>query len=667
MAIDKATPMDTDEETLPTGNTTLKDKTMTDASSAPLAVYSTEEEEARQAIEMMKGDDLANRIAAAGRLDFVAKALGEKRTREELLPFLTDGIDDEDDVLTAVASSLGKMTPYVGGPSHVHNLLVPLETLLAVEESSVRECAQKSTLTVAEMLPTEHFQSHYSSLLTRLANKEWFTARTSACTLIAEAFSKLTSEQQELHLAHFSQLCRDEVPMVRRVAAQYLGKMLISVVDVKGSRAIGPDGMLTTTMLPLYEELAGHDQPDSVRLHTAENCIAFGEGVTKVQESGESDELSTAAADVLVKRILPLIVATIDDRSWRVRWTAASKFAPVVQSFSKLDGALDSLIPAFEKLLQDPEAEVRTAATLNLAEVAKCDGSVISPAVNQNDENNTPRISVAKRLVKKITILTEDESENVRAALAMVATELAPTLGKTATIADLVPPVLLLLRDSTSEVRLNVISSLGALNEVIGVDLLSQSLLPAILDLAQDGKWRIRLAIMQHIPLLAKQLGKVFFTERLVALCIGWLGDDISSIRQAATENLKELTGIFGSEWAAEFLLTGLGDVRRHRSYLRRLAAVNAFTLMGTVMEPAYTRTEILPLILLMATDNVANIRFNVAKGLERIAPICGSSTSDSQIRPILNLLAEDADRDVRYYADKTLKSLNMESSAGVK
>ena len=111
---------------------------------------------------------------------------------------------------------------------------------------------------------------------------------------------------------------------------------------------------------------------------------------------------------------------------------------------------------------------------------------------------------------------------------------------------------------------------------------------------------------MQHIPLLATQLGKTFFTEKLVALCIGWLGDDISSIRQAATENLKELTSIFGSEWAAEFLLPALGDVRRHRSYLRRLAAVNAFALMGTVMEPAYTRTEILPLMLLMATDNVS-------------------------------------------------------------
>ena len=435
---------------------------------------------------------------------------------QELLPFLTDGDDDDDDVLTAVATSLGKMIPYVGGPAHIHCLLVPLETLLAVgkcsiyrlelifmlkivhsnpshiiyisEESSVRDSAQKSTLSVANNLPTEHFQNHYSSLLARLANKEWFTARTSACTLIAEAFSKLTSIQQELHLSHFSQLCRDDVPMVRRVAAQNLGKMLMSVVDVKGSHAIGPDGMLTTTMLPLYEELAGNEQPDSVRLHTAENCIAFGNGVTQVQESGEGDRLSSAAADVLVKRIIPLIVATIDDRSWRVRWTAASKFASVVHSFSKLDGALDSLIPAYEKLLQDPEAEVRSAATLNLAEVAKCDGTVISPAVKEGE--NSPRISVAKRLVKKITILTEDESENVRAALAMVATELAPTLGKKATIADLVPPVLLLLRDSTSEVRLNVISSLGSLNEVIGVDLLSQSLLPAILDLAQDGKWR---------------------------------------------------------------------------------------------------------------------------------------------------------------------------------
>ena len=197
----------------------------------------------------------------------------------------------------------------------------------------------------------------------------------------------------------------------------------------------------------------------------------------------------------LLRRLLPLIVATIDDRSWRVRWTAASKFADVVTAYDGLENAADFLVAAYEKLLNDPEAEVRTAATFNLAKVASCSSRVPeplgrAPTEQEIAEYNGPRVSVGERLVKRVTSLTEDDSEHVRAALAMVATELAPILGMDATITHLVPPVLLLLRDAASEVRLNLISSLEALNQVIGVDLLSQSLLPAILDLAQDGKWR---------------------------------------------------------------------------------------------------------------------------------------------------------------------------------
>jgi len=307
-------------------------------------------------------------------------------------------------------------------------------------------------------------------------------------------------------------------------------------------------------------------------------------------------------------------VATIDDRSWRVRWTAAAKFADVVRAFDQLPDTMDSLVPAYEKLLQDPEAEVRTAATFNLAHVARCPASVRVLAPNSSNNNNMSissstgeeqRVSVAERLVKRVTNLTEDDSEHVRAALAMVATELAPVLGKDATITYLVPPVLLLLRDAASEVRLNLISSLSALNEVIGVDLLSQSLLPAILDLAQDGKWRIRLAIIQHIPLLAKQLGKEFFTEKLSSLCVGWLGDAIASIRIAAAANLRELTALFGTEWAIDHLLPSIIEIRENPSYLRRLTALQACARMATVMEPEAARMEILPLVMDMAADVV--------------------------------------------------------------
>jgi len=52
------------------------------------------------------------------------------------LPFLTDGVDDEDEVLVAIASSLGKLIEHVGGPSHAQALLPPLELLLSVGKSA---------------------------------------------------------------------------------------------------------------------------------------------------------------------------------------------------------------------------------------------------------------------------------------------------------------------------------------------------------------------------------------------------------------------------------------------------------------------------------------------------------------------------------------------------
>jgi serine/threonine-protein phosphatase 2A regulatory subunit A len=306
------------------------------------------------------------------------------------------------------------------------------------------------------------------------------------------------------------------------VASSNLGIVLSNAVAALGLSSItDSNGAINRIVIPLYEELARNDQ-DSVRLQTPENCVLFGKAVADI---AKNDPIPLMQQEQLIERILPLLISTIDDRSWRVRWTAASKFHEAVQAFSFLPGAVSDLIPAFEKLLQDPEAEVRSAATFNLADVARCS--------KESGGHDT-----ADRLVKRVAVVTDDESEHVRAALALVATELAPILGKDKTIHHLLPPLLLLLRDPSSEVRLNLISSLSPLNDTVGVDLLSQSLIPAIVDLSEDSKWRIRLAIIDHVPLLAKQLGEGVFSENLSTLCVAWLGDDISSIREAAAKNL---------------------------------------------------------------------------------------------------------------------------------
>jgi serine/threonine-protein phosphatase 2A regulatory subunit A len=64
------------------------------------------------------------RLNSIKKLSTIALALGVERTRSELIPFLTETIYDEDEVLLALAEQLGSFTPLVGGPDHVHCLLV---------------------------------------------------------------------------------------------------------------------------------------------------------------------------------------------------------------------------------------------------------------------------------------------------------------------------------------------------------------------------------------------------------------------------------------------------------------------------------------------------------------------------------------------------------------
>ena len=91
-------------------------------------------------IDELKSDDVNLRLNAIHRLSTIALALGAERARDELVPFLQDSLDDEDEVLMALAEELSApFVDYLGGPPYAHLLLGPLENLAAVEETVVRD------------------------------------------------------------------------------------------------------------------------------------------------------------------------------------------------------------------------------------------------------------------------------------------------------------------------------------------------------------------------------------------------------------------------------------------------------------------------------------------------------------------------------------------------
>lgn len=89
----------------------------------------------------------------------------------------------------------------------------------------------------------------------------------------------------------------------------------------------------------------------------------------------------------------------------------------------------------------------------------------------------------------------------------------------------------------------------------------------------------MRLAIIEYIPLLASQLGVKFFDEKLGTLCMSWLGDTVFSIREAATQNLKKLTEVFGVEWASEAIIPKVMVMGTHTNYLYRMTTCFAISV----------------------------------------------------------------------------------------
>ncbi|KAH8053923.1 hypothetical protein JL721_10644 [Aureococcus anophagefferens] len=319
-------------------------------------------------IDQLKNEDVRLRLESNANLLRIARALGPERFREELVPFICDLTDDSDDVLFEMADQLGSLGAYVGGPAHAHVVLEPLEALAAVEEARVRDRAVRAALEVAKTMPDESLVSYYVPFVQRLGNHDWFTARISACGLFAGPHGRLPGRTRVIQVrfnvsvprarvpakastrrlpprsradaeALFARLCRDDTPMVRRVAAGQLGAIALA-----GGAS---DGEPLGSLVSLFEALARDDQ-DSVRLQTVGNCAALFRALEPARVPGT---------------VLPVLLATATDRCGR-RWRAPSA------TWRRRSGATRprAVLPGLA-LLRDANAEVRLNIISNLGPV----------------------------------------------------------------------------------------------------------------------------------------------------------------------------------------------------------------------------------------------------------------------------------------------------------
>lgn len=571
-------------------------------------------------IDNLKNVDVEVRMRSVKQVGVIAATLGAPRTRDELLPFLQDTIDDEEQVQIILAEALKSFVPLVGGPEHAHALAPILETLSSVEDAAVREKAVESINAVVAESGADSI-THFVAMFRRLADARWFTMRTAAAAIFTALYRRASANVQTEILKRYCQLGEDETPMVRRAVASVL----------KDIATCATDAAVELSLMRLLRDFSEDDQ-DSVRLLAAGACPPLA---SRCAAKG-----GLAPIGLIFQRI-------VQDVSWRVRYMAAENITPFTEIVAQ-DPTHLHLVAMFSSLLSDGEAEVRSVAASKV--FLFC--NALPPA--------TRAAAVPKDIMPRLSELARDPSEHVRTALAAVIMALSSLVGKDLTIAQLLPLFLHFLKDECSDVRLNIISHLEDVNRVIGIGQLSQALLPAIQELATHRQWRVRLAIVENIPLVAKQLGPEFFNTNLLMLCVQWLQDAIYAVRRAATDNVRTIAATYGPEWVKKQLMPLILQLTSSETFVHRLTAVFALNSLLEMCDKETLRTIVLTALIRLAHDKIPNIRLNVVQTLFNLSALIERPSVDSMVQPILVELNRDTDRDVHFGAMCALQDLGL-------
>lgn len=561
-------------------------------------------------IDELKSEDIKRKVNSAKNLVTIATALGPDRTRSELVPFLNELLDDEDEVLLALTESVPALTDYIGGSSSCNLLLPPLEKMCYMEDVTVRDKAVQGLKKVISKLDFKKNEEALMAIVKRFVSGDYHTAKGSAANIIPFIYPQCSSSYQNELLQIYSLLCGDEIPLVRKFAA----------INLKDFVKLLPNTN-ENELLNFFKTLM-KDEQDFVKLFLIDSLVAFAKVF-----SNNSQKLNNM--------IIPCLKSLAEDPSWRIRFTVSDKIVELGQYLGK-DLNKKYLLPYFIKFLGDAEAEIKTNAATRLAEYAIL--------LDVDD--------IVGKVIPSIKPLASDNIQHVRASLASSILQLCPLIGKKYTNDHILSIFLLLLRDEFSDVRLALFKNLDEITKVIDIDSLSQSLLPALTDLAVDKNWRIRSASIEFLSFFARKMGESFLNDKFSKILLDWLLDRVYGVREAAVNCVRSLAEILGGPWTEKVLFPKIAVLQNNPNYLHRQSVL--FTIMklvGLLSQDALGKT-VMPVLVTLHKDPVPNVRMNAARALKMIIPYLKEKSAEKENgKKMLTQLAEDTDPEVKLIA----------------
>jgi hypothetical protein len=483
---------------------------------------------------------------------------------------------------------------------------------------------------------------------------------------------------------------------------------------------VGLDGFLEHFLRPILTAVAADDNHDSLRVALLHQLLAISTTPVLVNDivktdfvvCGEEHLISGAPLNVTSLLGVDVLLRQLcNDKSWRVRYTAAKHLGDVFQCLvrqksargeeleepqTKTNRARKAAGPdhhgrlggfteecsCVERILNDEETEVRAAAVAQL--VAVC--AHFPPDVVD---------SVFVPMVEKRAM---DESPRVRAAVAPAAAALCSVRSHSAQVVERMTRLLLKLMEDPSEATqaaaIQCVALLPTQAWVAPPPTLPSegqrtgSLSESIFAVSSSPRWRIREAVALVLPDICKAVAApavVMNGDVFRSVLAKLLSDPVASVRGAIVNSLGNIGRCYGARWSWSTLLqilrvssllptarassgTSLQQQQQRPSIWMRINGLHAIVALLPVVssledlpsstaerkdeEEELTEEVLTSVITALSVDPVSNVRLIVAKGLRALGAVRCRVAASCRAEALERLEA-DHDTDVRQAAQK--------------
>ena len=564
-------------------------------------------------LEDLQNMDNKIRINAIHNLRSISLALGSETTRKELLPYLKNCInnEEEDEILIELTKILSNFLDCMGGIAYTSELLNLFGVLLSIDEPTIRKEAINSLKEVLNQIGgINNIEKDLMEIINKFYWSDDVNQKLSAMNLIILLYNDLNENNKKIVMNYLENFLNSDNLLIKK-------ELMNEIVKITCHLNIDYIKKLISIITK------DDNNNDNIRENLINVLISLK---------------SHKDLNFIINFIYDLIIKLSEDNNWKVRLSLINNFSEILK-FPKINyNFKQMIINIYIKFIEDSEEMIRNACCINLEDITK----LLKNEINFN------------KILQNLEKLSKDEKISVKKNLSENIFKIFPLLNAKQINEIIFKVFNILLNDDNLDIKINIIQNIAELSQTMDLNNFIEKIIPSIISIAQNKSWRLRNKIINIIPSLVNQN---FFMNDIFPICLNYLTDHVYAIRESGSKLLCNIyIDIYKNKENLMYekkLNEKLDNMINLSNYLMRNTCLIFIKFFCEKIEDKiyfnFFEKNLINYVYKLSNDKISNVRLNCGFIFNKIKNYeFNDKMHKDKIKKWIGILKNDEDKDVR-------------------